>query len=341
MRRGPSAPVADGGHGPSALAPARARPDPFDPWRSSTGIDGYNREVFENEAGLLPELGIFGWLRFRQALVNALSPDRHPDEIEIHYMKRGHLRWWVRESAYDFSTGQVFVVLPGELHGSESGAIQPCEHYWLRLRLPAGNAALPLLTREQTREIIDGYRAITLRCFGVSPEVSEFFERLHEEHRAPAQMQSVLMGRAMLHALLITILRDHGTRCGRAVAKGFATWQVRRALEWLDAGYREPDLKIEEFAVRSGCSSTALRNRFKIETGYTPHEYVLHRRIEDARRELATTDRDITTIGYSLGFCSSQYFATVFRRHTGMPPSAYRIKHGGGGGGGTARRPGG
>jgi AraC-like DNA-binding protein len=307
--------------------PPHAKPNPSDPWRSSTGIDGYNREVFEGATGLLPELGIFGWLRFRQALVNALSPDQHPDEIEIHYMKRGHLRWWVRDCEYDFSTGQVFVVLPGELHGSDGGAIQPCEHYWLRLRLPAGNAALPLLSLGQTREIVDGYRAITLRCFGVSAEVSEFFERLHEEHRTPAQMQSVLMGRAMLHALLITILRDHGTRCGGADAKRFVTWQIRRALEWLDANYRDPDLKTDRFAAQLDRSSTALRNRFKIETGYTPHEYVLHRRIEDARRELTTTVRDITTIGYGLGFCSSQYFATVFRRHTGMSPSEFRARH--------------
>ena len=303
-----------------------AKPDPTDPWRSSTGVSGYNREVFENATGLLPELEIFGWLRFHETLINALKPDQHPDALEIHYMKRGHLRWWVGDHEHEFSTGQVFVVLPGELHGGDGGAIQPCEHYWLRLRLARDQSSLPLLGPEQTGEIINGYRAMKLRCFGVSTEVSEFFERLHEEHRAPHRMQSALMGRAMLHALLITILRDHGTRCGGASQTGMVTWQVRKALQWLDANYREPDLKIEQLATQFGRSSTVLRGRFKIETGYTPHEYVLHRRINDARRELETTERDITTIAHGLGFSSSQYFATVFRRHTGMSPSEFRTQ---------------
>ncbi|MFA6287628.1 MAG: AraC family transcriptional regulator [Opitutaceae bacterium] len=288
-------------------------------------MNGYNREVFENETGLLPELEIFGWLRFRETLINALKPDRHADALEIHYMKRGHLRWWVGDEQMEFSTGQVFIVLPGELHGGDGGAIQPCEHYWLRLRLPAGKGLLPLLSRQQTRQIVDGYRTVKRHCFGVSTEVSEFFERLHEEHRAPERPQSTLMGRAMLHALLITILRDHGMHSLGASRDTAVTWQVRRALAWLDENYREPDLKVAQLAAEFGRSSTALRGRFKIETGYTPHEYVLRRRIEDARRGLEAGDRDITTIAHELGFSSSQYFATVFRRHTGMSPSVFRM----------------
>ena len=40
-------------------------------------------------------------------------------------------------------------------------------------------------------------------------------------------------------------------------------------------------------------------------------------------------ESNITRIAFELGFNSSQYFATVFRKHTGMTPKKYikEIKH--------------
>ena len=38
------------------------------------------------------------------------------------------------------------------------------------------------------------------------------------------------------------------------------------------------------------------------------------------------TAASISDVAYACGFESSQYFATVFRRHTGRSPSAYRAE---------------
>ena len=304
------------------------KPDPSDPWRSSTGVSGYSREAYEGESQLLEEVEIFGWLRFREALVNALMPDRHPNALEIHYMRRGHLRWWAEADECEFSTGRVFIVQPGELHGASGGSIQPCEHYWVRVRIPSAGRALPQLTPKQTAEIVKGFKNLRSRTFAVTPQVNEFFETLHEEHRNPRGVASELMARSALHALLVTILRDSEAHHEETKRTTALTWQVQRAMDWLQANYREPDLKVDQLCQSFGRSSTALRSRFKQETGYTPHEYVLHRRIEEARRELLETDKDVTNIAHGLGFSSSQYFATVFRRQTGLTPSAFREQRG-------------
>jgi AraC-like DNA-binding protein len=297
-----------------------------DPWAKSTGQRGFMRETYEGTTQLLPELAIFGWLRFHTTLPGALKPDRHSDTFEIHYMVRGHLRWSVEEEQHEFSTGRVFVIRPNELHGGDEGSIQPCEHYWFRIQFPA-KSALPSLTTAETHALRDAYEHLTNRTFAASPEVKDFLERLLEEHRHGRSEQAVLMARSILHALLITILRDHNRHQQAAKQKPMVTWHVRRTLEWLEGKLFESEVRLDAVASNVGLSPAGLRARFKAETGYTLHEYLIHRRVEEAHRRLSSTDEDITNIAHNLGFSSSQYFATVFRRETGMTPGEYRNSH--------------
>ena len=308
------------------VIPQPKAPSATDPWDKSIGQRGYIRETYEGLTQLLPELGIFGWLRFHTTLPDALKPDRHPDAFEIHYMVRGHLRWWVENERQDFSTGKIFIIRPNELHGGDDGSIQPCEHYWFRIRFP-DQGAMPTLTETETTALREAYEKLAWRTFVASPEVREFLERLLEEHRHGQSEQSVLMARLMLQALLITILRDHDRHCQTARPKPLVTWHVRRTLEWLEENLFQNEVHLDAIAGNVGMSPTGLRARFMAETGYTLHEYIVRRRIEESRRRLSETIDDITHIAHALGFSSSQYFATVFRRETGMTPGEYRETH--------------
>jgi AraC-like DNA-binding protein len=305
--------------------PTQKAPEP-DPWALSAGQHGYERETYEGLTQLLPELEIFGWLRFHTTLPGALKPDRHAGTFEIHYMVRGHLRWWVEKVEHEFSTGHVFVVRPGELHGGDEGSLQPCEHYWLRIGLSA-TQSLPGMTNQETAELRAACEQIRYRTFMASPEVKEFFERLLAEHRRGRCAHSLLMARSILHALLITIVRDHDLQCQVVKQKPMLTWRVRRTLDWLEAQLYHSELRLDSVAENVGLSPAGLRARFKTETGFTLHEYLLHRRVAEARHRLAETTDDITLIAHELGFSSSQYFATVFRRETGTTPGDYRLKH--------------
>jgi AraC family L-rhamnose operon regulatory protein RhaS len=57
----------------------------------------------------------------------------------------------------------------------------------------------------------------------------------------------------------------------------------------------------------------------------TPIQYLNHCRLTAAARLLKETpNRSITQIALNCGFASSQYFATLFRRHFGVTPRAFR-----------------
>ena len=294
-----------------------------DPWDLSKCRRGYERETFEGPTRLLPELQIFGWLRFHSSLSGGLKPDRHPRVFEIHYMVRGHLLWRVENEQYEFSTGRILIIRPGELHSGSNNSLQPCEHYWLRIEFPL-HGGLGSLTEAETKELRVAYESLTHRTFNASPEVNEIFGRLLEEYRTDHRPHSTPMARALLHALLITIIRDHHQHNQAAKQTPLVSWRVKRTLDWLESQIDERQISLKCVAQNVGLSCAGLRARFKAETGYTLHEYILHCRIEKARRQLAEGNNDITTIAHGLGFSSSQYFATAFRQQTGETPSQYR-----------------
>lgn len=56
----------------------------------------------------------------------------------------------------------------------------------------------------------------------------------------------------------------------------------------------------------------------------TPHQYLTARRLQHAARLLRQPETSVTEICFAAGFESLGAFSTLFRRHTGLSPDAYR-----------------
>lgn len=74
----------------------------------------------------------------------------------------------------------------------------------------------------------------------------------------------------------------------------------------------------------SGYSPFHLLREFQRLFHETPHQYVLRRRIDRARRLLAETEWSVTRICFAVGFESLGSFSSRFREMVGWPPTAYR-----------------
>jgi AraC family L-rhamnose operon regulatory protein RhaS len=60
----------------------------------------------------------------------------------------------------------------------------------------------------------------------------------------------------------------------------------------------------------------------------TPARHLARLRMDAARRMLsASGGASVTEVALSCGFQTSQYFATVFHKNTGLSPRAWRSKH--------------
>ena len=76
----------------------------------------------------------------------------------------------------------------------------------------------------------------------------------------------------------------------------------------------------------AGLSLSWFKTRFKEQMGLSPRQFILRTKIEAACRRLLASHESISKIGGDLGFPTSQYFATVFRRMMGVPPKTYRLE---------------
>ena len=83
---------------------------------------------------------------------------------------------------------------------------------------------------------------------------------------------------------------------------------------------------IPDLAQMIGLSESRFKNRFRDEVGIPPGDYVLRSKINAACKALHNPEAIVTQLAHSLGFSSSQYFATVFRRFTGDTPTTYKRK---------------
>jgi transcriptional regulator GlxA family with amidase domain len=98
---------------------------------------------------------------------------------------------------------------------------------------------------------------------------------------------------------------------------------VLDAQEWLTKNLSTPN-PVEEIVRRSGLAERTFKRRFTASTGYSPIEYVQRLRVEDAKRRLERTDAPVDDIGWKIGYEDPAFFRRLFKRMTGLSPSAYR-----------------
>lgn len=94
------------------------------------------------------------------------------------------------------------------------------------------------------------------------------------------------------------------------------------AKKYLDTHFQE-SIDLDLLARISGTSKYHLLRLFKHYFGITPRQYLINKRIEQAKR-LLQTGTPVSDTCYAVGFSSVHSFSRLFKAKTGMPPSKYK-----------------
>ena len=126
---------------------------------------------------------------------------------------------------------------------------------------------------------------------------------------------------AYLDLFLARLLRQ----AARSQAQPRYSPQFQQLLAYVDLHLTTvPTITVADLCDHTNLSRSRIFQLFEQYVGQSPIAYVNTKRIEQAKTILSESDKPITDIGLELGYSSSQHFATVFRRKTGLSPSGYR-----------------
>ncbi|HVP28931.1 MAG TPA: helix-turn-helix transcriptional regulator [Myxococcota bacterium] len=103
----------------------------------------------------------------------------------------------------------------------------------------------------------------------------------------------------------------------------------RRFQEALASAARAPldELSMATLAARVGVSERQASRLFHAELGMSFRDWATGLRLERAQALLVETELPIIEVGAETGWSSLAHFTSLFRRRSGMTPSAYRARH--------------
>lgn len=98
---------------------------------------------------------------------------------------------------------------------------------------------------------------------------------------------------------------------------------VRAAVNYIHSHLQEK-LTLDRLVQISGLSSGRFSHLFKDETGLSPMNYLMLKRLETAQTMLIYTEYTLTEISTILGFSSESHFIQSYKRHWKITPGRFR-----------------
>lgn len=243
--------------------------------------------------------------------------------FELVFIERGVALHSYEGNTQILTTGDVFIILPGEVHSYIS----------------TNNTALyNLLFTEEALKGIEGYIS-ALEGLRKLLNRKSSFERMHaglaemqelqvtlerimwEQLNKPAGWELKL--KSLFESLLVTYARLYGSHRA-ADGGGIANFShIMKAVAFIENNY-DKDMPLEDIAKESGLSTGYLSRQFKSVLGTSPSEYARNFRMAKAADLLRAEGNSVADVALKLGFSDISLFSRQFKQVTGVSPTGFR-----------------
>lgn len=148
--------------------------------------------------------------------------------------------------------------------------------------------------------------------------IERLFERMHR-----ALVNDDVFGNYKASGLLYEFIIEIYCDLSGKKRSGVTSGAVERAVDYINSHYTQ-SIPLDTLGDYAGVTKQHLCRLFKKNFDCSVVEYITKRRLKEAKRFLITTTLPIETIAEKTGFCSSGYFAMMFRRFEDITPGEYR-----------------
>lgn len=269
----------------------------------------------------------FGIKKNNAIQLNSFNEDTS-NSIRIYYIFEGKFEWKINEEQHILYPDDFILIQPGQRFGGQKGVMDIGNLCWLYIEV---NVSLPgeeimfgnwsSLPKNEILTIERILRHCNTPVLSRVKEVGRILNEIQQELFNP-QIGSYTRVNQLIDELFIFIARkltlQNNTR--RDFPQTFMNLEqaLRKNLshQWT----------VEEMAAMVGLGTTTFTEKVKNYLGFSPLNYLITIRISEATKLLKQNDLSVTDIALDTGFCSSQHFATTFKKLTGYTPRDFRKK---------------
>lgn len=246
------------------------------------------------------------------------------EDYELIFMLEGANRYEARGGdGITLAGGHLLLIAPGVVHRGRDDVRMPSVLCGILFQPCRASAPVnSILTRQELRRMDCELRKQPFAVRPFSRELRRILEQMIKQAEAWTSNRRDSLCKANLRALACLAIIESSRQLASPV-RADAVTIASEARGYLEKRFAEP-VQMSALAEHLGLSRARMFEVFKETTGLTPNDYLLRQRIERAKERLTQTSQPITEIALGVGFSSSQYFANVFRRYTGMTPLAHR-----------------
>lgn len=236
------------------------------------------------------------------------------EQMEIYYLKKGEIAYFVDEAIYTVKEGDVIVLPPAVIHKTVDTRQLP--RHRILINLPFG------LLEELEEEGVPLWDSVSIFHTTNKERINRIFTELLEEYEG--QRNPVLL-KALMWELIVLLQRK--TEIKSSVTQDSAhSKQVSEIIAYINQEYAS-DLTLQLLAERFFMNPSYLSRLFKKCTGLSFSDYLRKYRIKKALELMAGGRKNITEIAMDVGFHSTNHFCKTFRELIHESPLQYRKQH--------------
>ena len=281
-----------------------------------------------SSAGILEEfefINDFGFEEYKDIRQKPLGL-HYNEGIEICYVTKGRYEWVVGDKSYLLFPGDGFITCPWQKHGSPREVVDLGEIYWIVIKpknfiskggfelgnwtrfKPAENEMIGKVLSENSNHTLQKAHILRTLFIALKNEIDNkefgYYQRICN----------------LVEEFLLESVRIIQSRESQIIRN--QNWFSK--FEALLTGNLSKKWTLEEMAKRNKVGITTLTQLVKENTGYTPANYLIYLRLENAKRLLSDSNKKLTEIAFDCGFYSSQHFSSTFSKWVGKTPLLYR-----------------
>jgi AraC family transcriptional regulator len=172
---------------------------------------------------------------------------------------------------------------------------------------------------------LDGDRVGLVTQFGAADGMIQHLAHSFAQELHQPGVGGRLFTESLTNTLIVHLIRQYSVqREGRLPSGGSLTRQHLQRVQDFIQDQLSADLSLESLAAQVHLTPFHFSRVFKQATGLSPHQYVIHQRVEAAKRLLNQPQLSLADIAAEVGFADQSHLTRHFKRITGLTPSQLR-----------------